>query len=371
MKQQILAGLAAGIILGCAEPTSTVGPPAGPKAHWDEVGPQEPPGSVPPEYNVPTTISVSAEAGFTEIASGNEAYGKSIVNYTATHGLANVRLEIAGYPDANGEKQESGLFPMSNGVTAMTKRIITETCGKSARAEAKGSAWNEFVGVTVLKWGEKKRSDDDTAMLDACPTRPPGGGGDIDHCDWYQMEISYDGGDTWDPNGEPQWLCPGDEPQWEIRKGRKFDATKQGGGSASRTVERAPAAKTKASILFIGTSYLEPNAHAFVESGSRFGADVVIIVDTMRASQDDLEAAILAAAYHVNTQALGNTERIAIGKSGLRLTGPAKARGAQRAQPILQAIKLSRSRRAVSGWTGRAFKTTVNLPTVRSAKGAY
>jgi hypothetical protein len=367
MKQLFLAGLAGGMILGCTEPTNIDRTPVGPKAEAYEVGAQEPSEPVPSEYNVPTSISVAAEAGFTEIASGNEAYGKSIVNFTATHGRANVRLEIAGYPDAFGEKQESSLFPTTKGVTAMTKRIIKETCGKSARAEASGIAWNEFVSlVNVLRWGEKRDSDNDTAMLDACPTQPAGGGG-IDHCDWYQIEISYDMGETWEDYGM-QWLCPGDEIQWEIRKGRKVNLARPSGVSATRTSERRPAQKKQASILFVGTHYLDVNAHAFVQSGARFGVDAVVLVDTMRASPDDLEAAILAAAYHVNTAPLGESQRIAVGKSGLRLTGPAKARATDRAKPILQATKQARSLLSVSGRTGRAFKTTVTLPSVRSAK---
>lgn len=365
MKQPILAGLAVGLILGCAEPATVQGPPVGPKAQYSEEGPQYYPGEpVPSEYNVPTAIAVGAGGGFTEIGMGNEAYGQAVVNYTGTHGLAKATLEVDGYPDAHGEAQRSSLLPTSNSVSVYARRMITETCGKSSRTEATGWTWNEFVSSSVLSWGKKSDSDTYTAFLDAC-VRPPGGG--IPYCDWYQLEYSYDGGETWYESGGPQWLCPGDEFQWATRKVRSIDPTRPATISTARASQHRPV-KKQASILFIGTHYLEVNAHAFVQSGAKFGVDAVVIVDTMRASQDDLEAAILAAAYHINTAPLGVSQRIAVAKSGTRLTGAAKTRAAERARPILQATKQSRGQLTVAGWTGRALKTTVNLPPVRSAK---
>jgi hypothetical protein len=367
MKQLMLAGLVAGLALACAESTSVLVPPAGPRAHFDEEGPQSAPEEVPAEYNIPTSISVGAGGGFEEIASGNMAYGQSVVNYTGTNGLAKATLEIAGYADAHGEKQVSGFLPLSGSVDVYAIRNISETCGKSSRTEAYGEAWNEYISATVLSWGKKKDSDTYTAMLEACPTRRSGEEG-IDHCDWYQLEISYDDGDTWVENGDSQWLCPGDEPEWELKNGRNIDLTHPTAVTTGRASERPPVRTKQARILFVGTHYLEVNAHALVQSGTKFGVDAVVIVDTMRASPDDIEAAILAAAYHVNTAPLSESQRIAVAKSGLRLKGPAKARAAERANPILKATKQAHGRVTAYGWTGRAFRTTVDLPTVISAK---
>lgn len=369
MKTLILAGLLAG--LACAEPTSveqTVVDSKAPADYYEE-GPQEPAGEVPPEYNVRTELSVEAGGGFTRIPRGYYAYGQAVVNYTATHGLARATLEIAGYPDAHGVTQNSGYLPRKSGVSAYASREIPDTCGKSSRTEAVGEAWNEYMSLSsVMLWGKKIGSASHTSYLDACPIRPPGGGGgEITDCDWYQVQYSDDGGETWQDNGDPQWLCPGDDPAWATRRGRKLDSSKPVAATAARVVmERRSGEKTEASILFVGTHYLDVYAHVYVHPGAKSGVDAVILVDTMRASADDLEAAILAAAYHVNNEPLNDSQRIVVAKSGL--TRAARGRAAQRSSLIVDAIKRSPSRRTVSGRTGRALKTRVTLPLVRSAK---
>jgi hypothetical protein len=374
VKTRIGSILIAATLVSCAEPAATTAPlvESGGSHRYIE-GPQEIPPGVPPEYDVPTTVDAVAGAGAISIATGKYAYGQSAVNYTATTGLAKVRLEIDGYPDALGEAQNSSLLPLSNGVTATAARNITETCGKSLRAEAYGAAWNEFVGLSVLSWGRVSDSDMYPYALSACQvTQPPSSRyvqePDEFGCQVYVVEQLIGG--VW-VEIDRFSVCPDENTGFYSRRQVEspFGATSKvratgtlqqlnaASAAGSRSVGRA------ATIQFIGTGFMDARTHLTIHPGAR-QADAIVLVDTMRASPEDVEAALMAINQLSNV--LTDGVRIDVAKHVLK--GQSSARAAERAAPLLAAIKQSRATSRAQGYVGRSLKVSVLLPATREGE---
>jgi hypothetical protein len=374
MKTRIGRIIIAATLAACAEQAATTAPlvEEGTSNRYIE-GQQAPPG-VPPEYDVPTSIDVEAGGGTTNISSGLRAYGQSVVNYTGTSGLAKARLEIDGYPDALGETQKSTLLPLSNGITATALRNIAETCGKSLRTEAFGSAWNEFVSSSVLSWGRLSGSETYPFALNACQiTQPPSSRyvqeRDEAGCQVYVVEYRNSAG-VW-VEFNRIYVCPDENTGFYSRQqiDRPLGAAattrtagapqppQSAGASGARSAGRA------ATIQFIGTGFMDARTHLTIHAGGP-QADAIVLVDTMRASAEDLEAALIALSQ-LGDQ-LPSGARIDVAKHVLK--GQSRARAANRAKPLLAAIKQSRDRASADGYVGRSLSTSVMLPPTREGK---
>ena len=374
MKTRVGSILMAATFVACAEPAVTTAPQveAGRSNHYIE-GAQEAPPEVPPAYQVPVKVDVVAGAGATRIPSGSYAYGQSVVNYTATSAVAKVTLEIAGYPDALGEAQQSTVLPVANGLTATASRNITETCNKSLRAAATASVWNEYVSSSLLIWGRETGSASYTWELPACQiTQPPSGRyvreEDDQGCQVYVVEQLIGG--VW-VEIDRFYVCPDDNTGFYSRSAveRPFGAaSKPRTTGALQPQESASAAASRsagrvATVQFIGTGFMDPQTHLTVHAGGR-QADAVVLVDTMRASAEDLEAALMA--INQIGSVLSDGARIDVAKHVLK--GRSSARAAERAAPLLAAIKQSRTTSRAQGYVGRSLKASVALPPTREGQ---
>jgi hypothetical protein len=130
--------------------------------------------------------------------------------------------------------------------------------------------------------------------LDCSSTPPSGGGaGDDSDCGWYEWEISFDGGVTWEPDGAPFWYCPGG--------GEAATAIGRGTGATSR-----PAASDSTyQISLFGTS-LPGSQTVMAYRDFRGHHEPIVVVDTSRATATELEA-VLQALSEVATFAPSDT----------------------------------------------------------------
>lgn len=136
------------------------------------------PPDLPPEFQQPVFLTVTASAGFQD----GFAWGQSLVKYQATNGVASVDLTIrkgtATMGTSRGQQEESYFLPKSHDLLAWTNYYMGVSCGHSAQADAVGSAWNQapFIPSWFL-WGKNTLTDHLTADQPPCPA-PAGDGGD-------------------------------------------------------------------------------------------------------------------------------------------------------------------------------------------------
>lgn len=180
------------------------------------------PDEVPPELRVPAVLhSVNVDAGWSP---DGFAYSGAKVEYTATSAYVQSRVvtDVGTSPLAT--KRANHLVPIRGSVQTPVPSVPMPKCTGTIRGEGLGRVWNEFVGSTVLRWGEQEES---ATAAHSCP-RPrtttttipdDDGGGDsagtcylveIDHY-WYypdtgELEFRYTEAYRWCEKGGPAYM---------------------------------------------------------------------------------------------------------------------------------------------------------------------
>ena len=188
------------------------------------------------------------------------------------------------------------------------------------------------------------------------PTGPGGGSVEM-RCATYQYEISYDGGATWSPLGDPFEIC---EPIYEMYEGSNGTA---GNASNAAATAAAPPPSDRLNVTIFGTSQLRDAARALVYRDLSTASGPIIAVDTAGTKPRDLEAALLVTRDLIGMTAPSTRAthvRAVVGS--YQLTDAAKQRAAQRSKKYLQDVR-SAAPAAIRGvGTGRALGVTLDQP---------
>jgi hypothetical protein len=188
------------------------------------------------------------------------------------------------------------------------------------------------------------------------PTGPGGGSVDV-RCGTYQYEISYDGGATWSPLGDPFEIC---EPIYEM-----FGASNRTTQTAATTAATvaAPPPTDRLNVMIFGTSQLRDAARALVYRDLNSGSGPIIAVDTAGTKPRDLEAALLVTGDLMGMtapNARATHVRAIVGS--FELTDAAKQRATQRSKKYLEDVRSSTPAAIRGVGTGRALSVTLDQP---------
>src|SRR5687768_11960020 len=113
------------------------------------------PEEIPPELRVPAILhSVEADAGWSP---DGFAYAGATVEYTATSAYIEATVE-SDSGRSTLHDQKNGYLPLRGSLQAPVPTRPMRVCTGTIRGVAVGVVWNEFVGLTVLKWGEQRSS---------------------------------------------------------------------------------------------------------------------------------------------------------------------------------------------------------------------
>lgn len=176
----------------------------------EEFGEQSAPEGVPPEYQVPTSLTVKADAG--QNAKG-EPYAQGTVEYWGTN--ARLRATVTLRENANeiseeGAWEQSALWPASRDLQESARLPMT-SCGGTISANVYGEVWNVFLlSRSLVSWGHKGAS---AQASKPCSSSTGGGGsggggdGDTMTCyyvrteyyeyDWTTGDLVYMGSESW------------------------------------------------------------------------------------------------------------------------------------------------------------------------------
>jgi hypothetical protein len=306
-----------------------------------------------------------ASAGWTDW-SGSSASSYGYFQYlNANKVTASVRLTLSldgtdrtsGWLDTGEDRLTTGgqyLDPWPH----FQKDVAVPTwspCGTTSHVEAKMDAgFYLLVKWTWTKLFSKPDSDQQWGDQGACATSQYGSyGGGGDDCGWYILQVQDDAG-SWYDVGEPFELCGDDNHEWEISKGRAGGIA--GGISASTAAEAS--GTRSASLRLLGTDDLEDRAVAFVQADPSNRADAMLVVDTTRATPEDMEGALLAIRDFIDAGRLN--VRIPILKNDL---GPAvRERAADASAKLLKQLRSERRHVSVGNRTGSEVFTRLTLP---------
>lgn len=182
------------LLAACAEsgsiPTSTEGlRPLSNTSNYVAPGVQEAPAELGPEFQVPTSLSVEADAGWRY----GYAFAGTIVRYTATnvYAKATVTTESGSNSHDGGDHQ---FFPVSNDFQVEDATVAMKQCVGTIRGTSFGKVWNEtLLSTSLVRWGEQSAS---STKHYQCPrstttttTTPSGGASTEVTC--YTLEIDY------------------------------------------------------------------------------------------------------------------------------------------------------------------------------------
>lgn len=188
------------------------------------------------------------------------------------------------------------------------------------------------------------------------PTGPGGGSVEM-RCATYQYEISYDGGATWYPLGDPFEIC---EPIYAT-----YDGSNRTPGNASGAAATAAAQppSDRLDITIFGTSQLRDAARALVYRDLSSRSGPIIAVDTVGTKPRDLEAALLVTGdLMAMTVPNARATHVRAIVGSYQLTDAAKQRATGRSKKYLQDVR-SGAPAAIRGvGTGRALGVTLDQP---------
>jgi hypothetical protein len=189
MRNNGLAVIVLSLVIGCAEAATTPLPTplesAAASSHYSEWSPQETPWELPPEYQVPTSIFLEADAGWRY---GN-AFAGTIVRYTGTHVLARATVS-APTGSSTTEGSASSLFPASRSLQITDAEVPMPECKGTIMGYSFGKVWNEaFLRTSLLRWGEQSLSENRRFDCPVAQTGSASGSNEKITC--YTIEIDY------------------------------------------------------------------------------------------------------------------------------------------------------------------------------------
>lgn len=229
-------------------------------------GSKNSPGGDSCEYKGLTVSVDPASIGLNETASISIGGLKECVGASASSS----NTDVVTVTEANGTTFIA--FPQSAGTAT-----INASCGTQ-----KGSA---SITVTAPEEGcnPAATSVDVGRTYDECNPAGggDGGGGTNPDCGWYTYEISYDGGVTWYPYGEPFWYCPGGQNQTGI-------------GRMQPDGRRTPV-KVEYKVSLFGTT-IPGRRTVIAYRDVKSHGNTLVVIDTTRASTMELEAVLQALA---------------------------------------------------------------------------
>ncbi len=191
----------------------------------------------------------------------------------------------------------------------------------------------------------------DAASL-SCSGGGWGGGSWNFQCVMVQYEISYDGGVTWEPLGDPFEVC-----EWILATEVRIDESSVVVGQTSRQV----------SVDIVGGGAVDDGAFAYVYGTLNDGGRPTVVIDTSTARVKHLEAAFLSLAFldSIPTSAASAGEvRIKIGDH--RLSAVATTRAQQRNSLWLQ--ELRHAPEGMFGLAARGRRLKVDLDDIPSVR---
>ena len=152
------------------------------------------PEELPQEFRVPAIIhSVEADAGWSP---DGFAYGGGILEFTATSGHIESKVITENGTSPLATKRSYQYLPLRGSIQTPVPTVYMPQCKGVITGHALGRAWNEYPGLSVLRWGDVEQSDQKKYQCPrsttATTTTPDGGGGGGDQgATCYVVTVDY------------------------------------------------------------------------------------------------------------------------------------------------------------------------------------
>jgi hypothetical protein len=358
MRNGIVACFAVVVLAACADAPTAAPVPAGQSANrtWNEAESFE---TVEDALAAAQAASVLpdaiASAGWVDWSGSVKTYGYfQYLNANYIVGDARVATMLGSYTERDSQWQRA---TDSRAITggrfldpwpAFRKDVsvpLTRNCGLQAHVQAKMDA--QFFAL--VRWApvviaHKEDTDSQWSEQGACAVTQYAqvGGGAGGDCGWFIVQVQDYAG-TWYNVGEPFEVC-GDWQSYTTAK-RKRSSFLPGEPDGMKSSDRIAPSKSsesesskRVSVRFRAASQLEEAAVGFVQSDNA-GAAALVVVDTNRATAEDLESTLLAVRHYLDLNR--RDVRIPIYKNDLGSAARERAKGASTS--LLRSLRAPRN----------------------------
>lgn len=214
MKRLVLAGLFL-IASGCdREPTTATEVAAAPVMAAERAGP-------PPELPAGFAQQPLMWRQETHIGVAGSWYAEGNMEFAANNATQSTDVtarridgSVAG-TGSTAAMSRHELWPVIDHFTTRSYLSIREDCGLTLEGRSQHGVWQSFTAYINsapigFRWGDFSTPTSAQQSFQACPVRNGGAiGYDENSCELLTYEISYDGGNTWEPYGAPFRKCLG------------------------------------------------------------------------------------------------------------------------------------------------------------------